>query len=1599
MQPRQPNDPPPTIDHRVPNDAMEPTLSLAEGTPDAHSLVVVTPSSAPDVTEASAVRRIGPPPGPGRLGEYELLQEIARGGMGVVYKARHTRLNRVVALKMILAGQLAGSDEIRRFHAEARAAAGLDHPGIVPVYEFGEIDGRPFFSMGYVDGPSLAIVLREGPLLAREAAELVRQISLAVQYAHERGVIHRDLKPGNVLLERVPEQASSRPGSTGAPARSASGSSHPSAPLLLNAYRAIRVTDFGLAKQTQGDSDLTATGQILGTPSYMPPEQASGRHDQVGVTSDVYSLGAILYATLTARPPFQAASIAETLRQAVERDPVPPRTLNPSVPRDLETIVLKCLRKSPGDRYPSAAGLAEELRRFLAGEPIVARPAGPWERTVRWCRRQPVAASLAAVATLLTALLAIGGPVVAWREVSLRQAADEGKNQAVRQTNLAQQRAGQLQQATQKLQQQATELAAQVVRANDATQQAEEASQLRAAELARAESALLVTRLQQAQLSWQQRDPALAMEQLEQCPEGLRNWEWHYLARQCQRLKLRANHPECDELTFLPDGERILTSGKLREGYSVDHSAALWKATTGEEVLSLPGSIACLLEDGKRVAVLKNGSTPQSSQVELFDSATGSAVRIMSGEIPVGVALHRGHEPNSVCAIDRQGELHHWNTQTGEKTFTLPVCPGPVKVVNNQYKYLNQSVHFSPNGRFVCVFPQDGVGQCFDLIERKATKLALGTLGGQGPNNFIPRNKSQAELEQLNIVGSVTFSPDSRWLLRHRLGSRPLLELCDPTTGDDYSTLDLAAEHWRSSYFQRFFNAIAFSPDGLQIACGTGTPSALQRNGHVGIFSVETGEELTHFSLDTDSVLRLAFAPDGRTLAVAGSSGRVELRDTKTAELQLALHHGSSEGALCLAFAADGTTLAVGNLPAGSLLSSRRMTYHLWDLKPRSPRSRVDGLSQLTYQAADAQAQLIDYTSWEFFQQNAPRIWFGSNSQQLHVALDRAPRDLWKKKGVNIADGKPIGPEQPYGRESADRTRRLDVVGRGPGAMPGTITPGKVRLVDVASDTAILERPEPDWLRAAGFSADGKSLALLTQTDHFLQLQGQPSQGFQLNVVRADNGQPIQAWRSAGSDLLATALSPRGGWVAATVRPVGRNNELRLWSTQTGQHRSLEHSFGQSPRNLRFSADETLLVAACVDHAVRVWDVKQAKLRWTLRGPPRPLTAIDFNANATRLFTATDDGSLQVWDLQFGQLMATFETGRPTFALAISPDNRWLASLDEASDVWLWDGGQSPNTAVRNYPRTVTELTRELAAAGESASLRRERGRTNLLELDYQAAAQDFAAALQLEPNDAETARLLATAATRAHRWDLVELAARAQVQANPKHAAAWLSLGDALARQGKLAEGATAFAQGEMLIHNNLEHKTTLAGLYAAAGDRVNYARVYEAAKKQATEWKWISKEHGNQARNVYLLAQMACYDPQPLESPIQIQAWASQALASQPQTPWHSHVLGMGQLRAGDFAAAEASFRASSQAVRGWQPGLNSLGIALAQLSSGAPAARQQALDALEDSNWVEQPPGNEPLLPSPVPLQDWLTVKLLRAEVSQRLASPTVVPKPSK
>ena len=327
----------------------------------------------PDVTSGSANFHADTAVGR-TFGDYELLSEIAAGGMGVVFRARQMRLNRLVALKMIRSGELAGPEQIQRFRAEAEAAAQLEHPNIVPVYQVGEVAGQHFFTMGLVEGPSLWQVVKESPLDPREAARIIKLSAEAVHFAHTKGIVHRDLKPQNILLA-----ADGQP----------------------------KVTDFGLAKSSTLDSSLTATGQILGTPSYMPPEQAAGRMKQVGVQADVYSLGATLYCLLTGRPPFQAASTLETLKLVLEQEPVPLRALNSRVQRDLETICMKCLEKEPERRYASAAALAADLDAVLRGEAISIRGSDMFDQLFRMLKRNRDDVELRAWGVILQAFAAI----------------------------------------------------------------------------------------------------------------------------------------------------------------------------------------------------------------------------------------------------------------------------------------------------------------------------------------------------------------------------------------------------------------------------------------------------------------------------------------------------------------------------------------------------------------------------------------------------------------------------------------------------------------------------------------------------------------------------------------------------------------------------------------------------------------------------------------------------------------------------------------------------------------------------------------------------------------------------------------------------------------------------------------------------------------------------------------------------------------------------------------------------------------------------------------------------------------------------------------
>jgi tetratricopeptide (TPR) repeat protein len=359
--------PQPTLDLQAPCEPSPEFLEKLKGNRPPLAGPEAAAQAGPDKPAAPDVRAVSVP-------GYEVVSELGRGGMGVVYLAWQTRLARLTALKMVLAGTHAGPEQLARFRTEAEAVARLHHPNIVQIYDVGEQDGRPYLVFEYVEGGTLARKLAGTPLPARPAAELVETLARAVHYAHERGVVHRDLTPRNVLLT-----AAGQP----------------------------KLTDFGLAKLLAGGVGPTVTGEILGTPSYMAPEQAAGKVRQAGPPADVYALGAILYEGLTGRPPFNAETPLDTLLQVAAVEPVPPRRLQPKVPCDLETITLKCLRKEPQRRYASALELAEDLRHFLAHEPIRARPVGRAERVWRWCRRNPGVAALTSAVALLLLTVAV----------------------------------------------------------------------------------------------------------------------------------------------------------------------------------------------------------------------------------------------------------------------------------------------------------------------------------------------------------------------------------------------------------------------------------------------------------------------------------------------------------------------------------------------------------------------------------------------------------------------------------------------------------------------------------------------------------------------------------------------------------------------------------------------------------------------------------------------------------------------------------------------------------------------------------------------------------------------------------------------------------------------------------------------------------------------------------------------------------------------------------------------------------------------------------------------------------------------------------------
>ena len=614
-------------------------------------------TSAPEFTSSSnwqsletvaAVRKStsAASPHPRQFGDYELLEKIGQGGMGVIYKARQQKLNRIVAVKMIRAGKLASPSDIQRFQSEAEAIGRLEHPQIVPIYEVDQVDGIHFFSMALVDGEDLAQKLQQGPLPQRQAAHLVYEIALAIQYAHQQGIIHRDLKPANILLTRDGQ---------------------------------VRVTDFGLAKLQDAEQGQTVTGDIVGTPGYMSPEQASGQRAKVGTASDIYSLGAILYSLLTGRPPFHAATMVDTLLQVINDSPISPRQVNPAIDRDLETICLKCLEKTASRRYETAEDLSDELKRFMDGHPIQARPVGVLSQVWRWsCRRPKLAAAWSTVAALLL-FLSIAGPLAAIHQAQLKKAADQS--------------------------------------AQDSLQSAAKyrKEQLRAdAKAKEAEHALYDTRMILAQSALENNNPAytrqlLGFYQDPSTGNDYRGFEWHYLNQQVHQEICSINpHPGFAIMDVTTPPSREVRGVGLRNKSPVldifefatlggDGFLRIWQidGTMKREVSLGPSGGYCMdyKDDGQLIVV---GS--KSGEIRFFDAKTlkqEKRVKVGSDDV-FDIDLCPPNDWGEMCIVrNNKGAILSLNLETDDVKMIAPA------LTLRGGKPLQED-YWNPRRRFAC---------------------------------------------------------------------------------------------------------------------------------------------------------------------------------------------------------------------------------------------------------------------------------------------------------------------------------------------------------------------------------------------------------------------------------------------------------------------------------------------------------------------------------------------------------------------------------------------------------------------------------------------------------------------------------------------------------------------------------------------------------------------------------------------------------------------------------------------------------------------------------------------------------------------------------
>jgi WD40 repeat protein len=1191
---------PPTPGPSDPTMLTPPVSRSGEVTPDSQT-VAFTPASGSGVSRpissnAGASRAAAPAPGVRRIGDYDLESEIARGGMGIVYKARQLSLNRPVAFKMILSGQFASAADVERFHVEAEAAAGLDHPNIVPIYEVGAFEGNHFFTMKLIDGRSMAHEMPRLVKAPRDGVRLLVKVCRAIHYAHQHSILHRDLKPANILLD---------------------GSGEP------------HVTDFGLAKRTGGDSQLTQTGTIVGTPSYMAPEQAAPSKVPLTTAADVYSLGAMLYEILTGRPPFKGDSPLDTLMLVINKEAERPRSINSSADPDLETIALKCLEKDPARRYGSAEALAEDLTRWLEGEPILARPIGSVERVVKWAKRRPAIAALAFGIAVVT-VLGIAGVIWQWREAvyqrgqtasALVQVAQEAKAAEAARDQEAAQRAV----AVDAQKQEAA-----------ARQAADDQKAIAVGALASAQRNAYFNDISLADFEWGSNNLGHVDQLLAAAPASMRGWEWHYLNRLAHMEASSVVVPKVIAMAVDESGgQAVAITADLKavrvelRAHRVLRAVAL-EGATGNDL-----SQTSLSADGSRFAAvivqIGRGLLQQSTTV--WDTATGRALMRQTGQglmaysaislTPDGKRLFTGVSttatgeasatalaglaPSNVLVRSR---IQVWDASSGVELPSPGFADGRLS-----------SLSFSRDGRAIAVASTAASTTIDTKVLDAANLNVLGVLGQSGDSPGV-------------------FSADGRGIVR---GSGSGVSLWSASGG---------APLW--SWKGNVTNVVALSPGGRYLAAALADRS-------IQILDAATGTPVMRLFGSTSAVAALRFAGSDTELVAA-----------------------DADGVRVFAIAAPAPALVIDSpaevIIAGGVTPDRRKllafvrgTLQAWDLEtgrllygppPLEGASSAPTASLSTPQVAQSLAASTGQLT-----SVGPRLLFTADGRRTVLArssLIPVGDNKQMRPGLRVfetATGKEVQVFEPPAEKAPSAAAPKGVM---------TVVPMGLGL-DAAGQHAVVSTMKIAVNIGGAPGGQGG-------------IPGMSFLGSDVLVWAGTNPQPKTAITLTDAMAARAHLSPDGRYLvivsASFASDAQEPPRYRVYEAATGRQIGA-FATDRETAPVAFSSDSRLIAAETARHTVTIWDPAHPNSPRVLPENRTALNAIAFSPDGSRIATFSDQG-VALYDAASGMSLLTLRESNGPFAsreivlpgrllqaastLTFSPDGRQILLTTIAAD-------------------------------------------------------------------------------------------------------------------------------------------------------------------------------------------------------------------------------------------------------------------------------------------------------------------------------------------